>query len=51
MNEILQLVINHKMFKPIAPIIHLQNKFNLDAVYSDYPSYALLLVVMERETP
>ena len=37
LNEILQLVINHKMFKPIAPIIHLQNKFNLDAVYSDYP--------------
>ena len=37
LNEILQLVINHKMFEPISPIIHLQNKFNLDAVYSDYP--------------
>ena len=26
LNEILQLVINHKIFKPITPIIHLQNK-------------------------
>ncbi|KXT78597.1 Eco57I restriction-modification methylase domain-containing protein [Streptococcus sp. DD13] len=37
LNEILQLVINNELFQPITSIIHLQNRFNLDVVYADYP--------------
>ncbi|MBP5534472.1 MAG: Eco57I restriction-modification methylase domain-containing protein [Alphaproteobacteria bacterium] len=31
-------VLNHKNFESIKDIVYLQNKFNLDALYKDYPA-------------
>lgn len=39
LNSILTKVINHKDFTSIDQIIYLQNKFNLNALYEDYPQY------------
>lgn len=39
LNSILTKVINHKDFTSIDKIIYLQNKFNLKALYEDYPQY------------
>ena len=39
LNSILTKVINHNDFTSIDQIIYLQNKFNLNALYEDYPQY------------
>ena len=39
LNSILNKVTNHKDFTSIDQIIYLQNKFNLKALYEDYPQY------------
>lgn len=43
LNAILNKVINHKGFKSIDTIIYLQNKFNLNALYEDYPQYRSII--------
>ena len=42
-------VINHKDFVDIKGIIYLQNKFNLKALYKDYPNYRDLIGSHGRE--
>lgn len=39
LNSILQKVIHHEGFENIVSVIHLQNRFNLEALYEDYPEY------------
>ena len=43
LNSILTKVINHKDFTSIDQIIYLQNKFNLNALYEDYPHYRRII--------
>jgi superfamily II DNA or RNA helicase len=39
LNTILQKVINNSKFESLSNIIYNQNKFNLEALYNDYPSF------------
>lgn len=39
LNSILHKAINSKTFENITSIIYLQNKFDLEALYKDYPEY------------
>ena len=39
LNGIVSKVINHADFESVIPIIFLQEKFNLNAVYTDYPNF------------
>jgi hypothetical protein len=49
LNTILKLVINKKDFKPISNIIYLQNKFNLECLYSEFPNYKEIIGSNGRE--
>jgi hypothetical protein len=39
LNTILQKVINNSKFESLSNIIYNQNKFNLEALYNDYPTF------------
>lgn len=39
LNNILKRVLTHKDFKSLDYLIYVQNKFDLDVLYSDYPDY------------
>lgn len=39
LNTIFKLVVDKNDFKPISDIIYLQNKFNLECLYSEFPNY------------
>lgn len=43
LNEIRKKVVNNDTFENIMPIINTQNKFNLNALYKDYPKYKSII--------
>lgn len=43
LNDILTKVVNHKSFVSIMDLIYVQNKFNLEQLYQDYPNYRRLI--------
>lgn len=43
LNEILQKVIHKNDFQSIVPLIYLQNRFNLEKIYNQYPEYKNLI--------
>lgn len=43
LNDILTKVVNHKSFVSIMDLIYVQNKFNLEQLYQDYPNYRDLI--------
>lgn len=49
LNTILKHVITKINFKPISDIIYLQNKFNLECLYSDFPNYKEIIGSNGRE--
>jgi hypothetical protein len=49
LNTILKHVITKINFKPISDIIYLQNKFNLECLYSDFPKYKEIIGSNGRE--
>ncbi|QTJ41404.1 restriction endonuclease [Dolosigranulum pigrum] len=49
LNSILQKVINTDNFESIQKIIYLQNKFDLDKLYDDYPEFKKLIGSNGRE--
>ncbi len=49
LNDILHKVINHPSFCSLASVIYLQNKWNLNALYKDYPELQKLIGSDGRE--
>ena len=49
LNTILKHVITKINFKPISDIIYLQNKFNLECLYTDFPNYKEIIGSNGRE--
>lgn len=43
LNNILKRVLAHKDFKSLDYLIYVQNKFDLDVLYSDYPDYRSII--------
>ncbi len=43
LNGIMQKVFNKKGFQSISDVIYLQNKFDLDVLYHDYPDYKKII--------
>lgn len=43
LNQIIKKVVTHSDFKPISSMMYIQNRFNLDALYADYPQYKSLI--------